>query len=70
MNESRLHLNDNDPDDRITKKDLKESEVTTYINIAHLRFQPLNHRNFKFKHILLNPIPLLGNLLKIFIKCT
>ena len=39
MNELIPHLNKNDSKDRITKKYLKEIEVTTYINSVHLSSQ-------------------------------
>ena len=38
MNELRPHLNENDPKDRITKKDLKELKVATYTNNVQLPF--------------------------------
>ena len=35
MNELRLYLNENDPEDKIVKKNLKQLKVTTYINKVH-----------------------------------
>ena len=32
VNELRSHLNENNLEDKMTKKDLKESKVTRYIN--------------------------------------
>lgn len=36
MNELRLHPNESYPEYRMTKKDLEEMKVTTYINKVHL----------------------------------
>ena len=36
MNEPRSHLDESDPKDRMTKKNLKEWKVTTYTGKVHL----------------------------------
>ena len=56
MNESGPYMNESDPGDRMTKKGLKESKVTTYSNKMHLLFRWLNHTNSKTKSALLRAI--------------
>ena len=56
MNESRPHLNENDYEDRMTKKDLKELKVTNYTNMVYLPFRWFNYRNFIVKRVLLGVI--------------
>ena len=53
MNKLKSHLNENNPENMMTKKSLKNMKVTIYINNVHLPFQRLNHRNFMVKHALL-----------------
>lgn len=49
MNKPRPYRNESNPEDKMTRKDLKEMEVTTYTNKVHLPFCCLNHRNSKAK---------------------
>ena len=44
--ESRPYLNENDLEDKMTKKCLKELKITIYINKVLIQFRWLNHRNF------------------------
>ena len=53
MNELRPHPNESGPENRMTKKGLKEMKVTTYTNKVHLPFRWLNHRNFMVNRVLL-----------------
>ena len=56
MNEPRPHPNVRDPENRIAKEDLKELNITTYINKVHLPFRWLNHTNSMVEHALLEAI--------------